>query len=105
MLKKDLKLQIRKKLVELRAKTYSYLKENNKEDIKKQQQQQQKTKNCVIKRDHNLKDYNNHFRASQIENIINYLEKKEIDVDCLKKKFIKNSPTSKTIRKKLARFL
>ena len=34
MLKKDLKLQIRKKLVELRAKTYSYLKENNKEDIK-----------------------------------------------------------------------
>ena len=29
--------------------------------------------------------YNNSLRASQIENIINYLEKTKLDVDCLKK--------------------
>ena len=40
-------------------------------------------------------DYNNYLRASQIENIMNYLEKKEIDMDCLKKEYIKNRPISK----------
>ena len=47
------------------------------------------TKKCAIKRKTKFKDYNNCLRASQIENI-NYLEKKEIDIDCLKKEFIKN---------------
>ena len=42
------------------------------------------TKKCAIKRKIKFKDYNNCLRASQIENITNYLEKKEIDIDCLK---------------------
>ena len=42
-------------------------------------------KKCVIKRNLKLRDYKICLKASQIENIINYLEKKEIDVDCLKK--------------------
>ena len=48
------------------------------------------TKKCAIKRKIKFKDYNNCLRASQIENITNYLEKKEIDIHCLKKEFIKN---------------
>ena len=45
----------------------------------------QKVKKCAIKREIKFKDYNNCLRVSQIENITNYLEKKEIDIDCLKK--------------------
>ena len=41
-------------------------------------------KKCVIKRNLKLRDYKICLKASQIENMINYLEKKEIDVDCLK---------------------
>ena len=37
-----------------------------------------------IKRKLKFKDYKKCLKASQIENIINYLEKKEIDVDSLK---------------------
>ena len=40
-----------------------------------------------------IKDYKNCLQASQIINTVNYLEKKETDVDCLKedkKEFIKN---------------
>ena len=46
----------------------------------------------------NLKftDYNNSLRASQIENIMNYLEKTKLDVDCLKKELIKNKQILKT---------
>ena len=40
--------------------------------------------------------YNNSLRASQIENIINYLEKTKLDVDCLKKELIKNKRMLKT---------
>ena len=60
-----------KEFVGLRARTYSYLKENNDEDkITKG------IKKCVVKRKLKSNDYNNCWRASQIENIINYLEKK-----------------------------
>ena len=41
-------------------------------------------KKCVIKRNLKLRDYKICLKASQIKNIINYLEKKEIDVDFLK---------------------
>ena len=54
------------------------------------------TKKCAIKRKIKFKDYNNCLRASQIENITNYLEKKEIDIHCLKKEFIKNKWILKT---------
>ena len=41
-------------------------------------------------------DYNNSLRASEIENIMNYLEKTKLDVDCLKKELIKNKQILKT---------
>ena len=42
------------------------------------------TKGCVVKRKLKFKDYKKWSKVSQIENIINYLEKKEIDADSLK---------------------
>ena len=61
--------QIVKKFACLRAKTYSYLTDNN-DKIKKAQ------KKCVIKRRFNFQDYKNYLQAIQIENKINHLEKK-----------------------------
>ena len=58
--------QIMKEFVGLRAKTYSYLKDNNDEDYK----------NCL--------------EPDQIENKINHLEKNKIDVDS-PKEFLKNN--------------
>ena len=46
-----------------------------------------------------MKDYKKYLKASQIENPINCLEKKETDVDCLKedkREFIKNKLALKT---------
>ena len=63
--------------------------------IKKQKGQ----KMCVIKRKLKFKDYKKCLKASQIENKINYLEKKIIDVGCLKedkKEFLKNKLILKT---------
>ena len=42
------------------------------------------TKKCFVKRNHKFRDYKKCLKASQIENIINYWEKKEIDTDSLK---------------------
>ena len=86
LMKDELGGQIMKKFVGLRAKTYGYLKDNN-DDYKKAKG----TKRCVIKRKLKFQDYKNCLKASQIINIVNYLEKKEINVDCLKayqRKFI-----------------
>ena len=83
--------QILREFVGLRAKTYSYLSEKHDEDKKVKG-----TKKCVIKRKLKFKDHNNCLRTSQIQNIINYLKKKEIDVDCLKKEFIQKRCTLKT---------
>ena len=83
-----------KKFVGLREKTYSYLKDNNDED-----EQAKDRKKCVIKRKLKFKDYKKCLKVSQIENKINYLEKKEIDVDCLKedkKEFVKKKLMLKT---------
>ena len=60
--------------VGLRAKIYSYLKDNNDEDNKAKG-----TKNCVIKRRLKFQDYKNCLEAFQIENKINHLEKKNVD--------------------------
>ena len=79
-----------KKFVGLRAKAYSCLRKNNYENKKAKG-----TEKCVIKRELIFQDYKNCLRASQIKNIINSLEKKEIDLDCLKedeKELIKNRP-------------
>ena len=73
------------KFVGLRAKTYSYLIDDNSEDKKTKD-----AKKCVIKRKLKFEDYKNCLEAAQIENKINHLEKNKMDVDSLKE-FIKNN--------------
>ena len=85
LMKDELGGQIMNEFVGLRAKTYSSLKDND-DEYKKAKG----TKKCVIKRKLKFRDYNHCLKASQMENIINYSEKKKIDADCLKKEFIKN---------------
>ena len=65
LLKDELGGQIMKEFVGLRAKTYSYLKDNNDED-----------KKCVIKRKCKFQGYKNCLEETQNENKINHLEKK-----------------------------
>ena len=68
---------------------YSYLKDND-DEYKKVKG----AKSCVIRRKRKFKDYKKCLKTSQTVNITNYLERKEIDVDCLKedkKEYIKNS--------------
>ena len=57
----------------LRAKTYSYLKDNNDEDKKAKG-----TKKCVIKRRLKFQNYINCLEAAQIERKIKYLENKNL---------------------------
>ena len=63
-----------KKIIGLRSKTYSYFEGNNGESEKAKE-----TKKSVIKRELKLIGYEKCLKASQILNIINYLESKEID--------------------------
>ena len=37
-------------------------------------------KKCVVKRKHKFQDYKNHLEAAQIENKINHLEKKMMQI-------------------------
>ena len=78
-----------KEFVGLRAKTYSYLKDNDNEDKKAEG-----TEKCVIKGKPKFKDYKNCLEAAQIENEISHLDKNKIDIDSLtedQKGFIKNN--------------
>ena len=86
LMKDELGGQIMKEFVGLRAKTYSYLKDNNDEDKKSKG-----TKKCVIKRNLKFQDHKNCLEAAQIERKLNYLRKKRIDVNSLKdqKEFVK----------------
>ena len=52
-----------KKFVELKAKTWSYLKNNNDEDKKSKRH-----KICLMKRKLKFEDYKNYLKAVQIEN-------------------------------------
>ena len=88
LIKDELSGQIMKEFVGLRAKTYSYLKDNNDEDKKAKG-----TKKCVIKRKLKFQDYKNYLEAAQTERTIKYLRKKKIDTDSLiedQKEFVKN---------------
>ena len=67
-----------KEFVRLKAKTYSYLNDNNDKNKKAKS-----TKKCVIKRKIKFQDYKNCLEAAQIENKINHLEKTKFDVDSL----------------------
>ena len=69
-----------KEFVGLRAKTYSYLKDNNNEDKKAKG-----TKKCVIKRKLKFENYKNCLEATQLDNKIKYLEKNKINIDSLKR--------------------
>ena len=71
LMKDELGGQIVKEFVGLRAKTYSYLKDNNDEDKKAKG-----TKKHVIKRKLKFQDYKNCLEAARIENKINQLGKK-----------------------------
>ena len=89
LIKDELGGKIMKDFVGLRAKTCSYVKDNNDEDKKAKA-----TKKCVIKRKFQFQIYQNCLEAAQIENKINHLEKNKTDVDTLKeyqKEFIKNN--------------
>ena len=63
----------------LRAKTYSYLINDNSEDKKAKS-----TKTCVEKRKLKFENHKRCLEATQLENIINHLEKRKIDTDNIK---------------------
>ena len=78
-----------KEFVGLKAKRFTYLKENNNKDEKAKA-----TKMCVIKKIYKFQDYKNCLEAVQIENKIRNLEVNKTDVDSIKedeKEFIKNN--------------
>ena len=68
-MKDELGGQIMEKFVGLRAKTYSYLWDNNDED-----KRAKGTKRCVIKRKFKFQVYENCLEAAHVENKINHLE-------------------------------
>ena len=70
--------QIMKTFAGFRPKIYSYLKDSN-DKCKKAKG----TKKCVLKRKLKFEYYKKWLKASQIMNIVHYLEKKRINVDCL----------------------
>ena len=80
IMKDELTGQIMKEFFGLRAKTYSYLKDNNDEDKKSKG-----TKKCVIKIKLEFEDYKSCFEAAQIENKIKYLRKDKINMDSLER--------------------
>ena len=67
LMKDELGGQITKEFVALRAKTYSYLKDNSDEDKKAKDK-----KKCVIKSKHKFQDYKNCLEAAQTENKLNH---------------------------------
>ena len=67
-----------KKLIGLRAKTYSYLIDDGSKGKKAKD-----TKKCVTKRKPKFKNYKNCLEATQLNNKINHLEKNKINVDFL----------------------
>ena len=70
-MKDKLDRKIMTKFVGLRAKTYSYLIDDDSEDKKAKG-----TKKCIIKRELKFKNYKNCLEATQLENKINHLKKK-----------------------------
>ena len=77
-MKNELGGKIMTKFVGLIAKSYSYLIDDDNEDTKAKG-----TKRCVIKRKLKFENYKNCLEATQLENKINYLEKKKINIDII----------------------
>ena len=89
LMKDELNGKITTELVGLRAKTYSYIKDDGSETKKVRG-----TKRCVIKRKLKFEDYKNFLEATQLENKVNHLEKNKIWRDSVNedyKEFIKNN--------------
>ena len=88
-MKDELGGKIITKCVGLKAKTYSYLIDDDSEDKKANS-----TKKRVIKRELKFEHYKNTLEGNQLENKINHLEKDKLDIDNIKvnhKEFIKNN--------------
>ena len=68
--------KIMKEFVGLRAKTYSYLMDDSRNNKKG-------TKRCVVKRKVKFEYYKNFLETTQLENKINHPESDKIDVDSL----------------------
>ena len=75
-MKDELGGKIMKEFVGLRAKTYTYRKDNNVDDKKAKG-----TKKCVVERKLKFEDYKNCLGAPQTENKINHLGQNKIDVN------------------------
>ena len=84
LMKDELGRKIMAKFVELIAKIYSYLIDDESEDKKAKGK-----KKCVIKRKLKFENYKSCLKATQLENKINPLEKTKIFTDSIKK-IIKN---------------
>ena len=68
------------KFVGLRAKTYSYLKDDSSKDNKAKG-----TKKCVMKRKLKFENYKNCLETTLLDNKLNYLKQNEISIDSFKK--------------------
>ena len=71
VIKDNLGGKLLKEFIGLRAKTFSYLTDDNSEEKKVKG-----TKKCAIKRKLKFKEYKNCLEATQLENQINHPEKK-----------------------------
>ena len=78
LMKDKLGGKIMTKFVGLRAKTYSYLIDDGREDKKAKG-----TKKCVIKKKLKFENYKNCLEATQLQNKINHLEKYKININSL----------------------
>ena len=90
-MKDELGRQIMKKVVGLRAKSYSYVKENYEEHKKAEGTKKKASWKEIL----SLETIKKSLKATKIENRINYFENKKIDVDYLKE-FVKNKVILKT---------
>ena len=84
-MKDELGGQILKEFLGLKAKTYSYLKDNNDEDKKAKG-----TRKCIIKTKLKFGDFKNCLEAAQIKDKTDHLQKNKTDLDS-PKEFIKNN--------------
>ena len=99
LMKDELDRKILTKFVELRAKTYSYLIDDDRKDKKAKG-----TKKCVLKRKLDFENYKNRLEATQLENKVNHLEENRIDTDSIKenyKEFIKNNKSILKIQQRI----
>ena len=87
LMKDELGRKIKRKFDGLTAKNYSYLIDDDSEDKKAKG-----TKKCVIRRELQFENYKSCLKATQLENKINHLEKKQ------KKKKLKEKISKKIIK-------